>query len=82
MSPGLEVLVQEPCFSPRYPGAPEGDGFLITMIDNVPKLRNEVVSFLDPIRFFIFRYDVSKTFIAPGLFCLNRWGAKNKSEME
>ncbi|RHZ43697.1 carotenoid oxygenase family protein [Aspergillus thermomutatus] len=42
MSPGPDVLVQEPCFSPRYPGAPEGDGFLITMIDNVPKLRNEV----------------------------------------
>ncbi|OJI96134.1 hypothetical protein ASPVEDRAFT_122213 [Aspergillus versicolor CBS 583.65] len=43
MSPGPGVLVQEPCFSPRYPEAPEGDGFLITMIDNVPKLRNEVI---------------------------------------
>lgn len=47
MSPGPDVLVQEPCFSPRNPEAPEGDGFLITMIDNIPKLRNEVVSLVD-----------------------------------
>ncbi|KAH6975705.1 carotenoid oxygenase [Ilyonectria destructans] len=43
MSPGPDVLVQETCFSPRHPEAPEGDGFLITMIDNIPKLRNEVI---------------------------------------
>ncbi|KAJ5201059.1 hypothetical protein N7449_005862 [Penicillium cf. viridicatum] len=41
--PGPQCLVQEPCFSPRHPNAPEGDGFLITMIDNVPLNRNEVI---------------------------------------
>lgn len=42
-SPGPSCLVQEPCFSPRYPDAEEGDGFLITMIDNQRLNRNEVV---------------------------------------
>ncbi|GME28329.1 Carotenoid oxygenase [Neofusicoccum parvum] len=42
-SPGPGCLVQEPCFSPRSPNAAEGDGFLITMIDNIPEGRNEVI---------------------------------------
>ncbi|RMJ13474.1 hypothetical protein CDV36_006840 [Fusarium kuroshium] len=42
-SPGPNCLVQEPAFSPRYPGAPEGDGFLITMIDNMASGRNELI---------------------------------------
>lgn len=42
-SPGPSCLVQEPCFSPRHPDAEEGDGFLITMIDNQRLNRNEVV---------------------------------------
>lgn len=42
-SPGPSCLVQEPCFSPRHPDAGEGDGFLITMIDNQRLNRNEVV---------------------------------------
>lgn len=43
-SPGPNCLVQEPAFSPRHPGAPEGDGFLITLIDNMNTGRNELVS--------------------------------------
>ncbi|KAM5376886.1 hypothetical protein ACJZ2D_005230 [Fusarium nematophilum] len=41
--PGPHCLVQEPCFSPRHPDAEEGDGFLITMIDNMEYNRNEVI---------------------------------------
>lgn len=44
MSPGPGCLVQEPCFSARGPDAAEGDGFLITLVDNVPRERNEIVS--------------------------------------
>lgn len=44
MSPGQGVLVQEPCFSARGPKAAEGDGFLITLVDNMPLGRNEIVS--------------------------------------
>lgn len=43
MSPGPGTLVQEPCFSPRSLDAPEGDGFLITLVDNIPEERNEIV---------------------------------------
>ncbi|KAL3423042.1 isoeugenol monooxygenase [Phlyctema vagabunda] len=43
MVPGNNCLVQEPCFSPRSTDAPEGDGFLITMIDNIEDGRNEVI---------------------------------------
>ncbi|EEY23736.1 conserved hypothetical protein [Verticillium alfalfae VaMs.102] len=42
MSPGPDVLVQETCFSPRGSDAPEGDGFLVTMIDNIQEHRNEI----------------------------------------
>ncbi|OAL38047.1 hypothetical protein AYO20_02499 [Fonsecaea nubica] len=41
--PGPDCLVQEPAFSPRSPDAPEGDGFLITMVDNMARHRNEVI---------------------------------------
>ncbi|KAK7710977.1 hypothetical protein SLS57_008296 [Botryosphaeria dothidea] len=43
MSPGQGVLVQEPCFSARGPKAAEGDGFLITLVDNMPLERNEII---------------------------------------
>ncbi|KAF4303625.1 Carotenoid oxygenase [Botryosphaeria dothidea] len=43
MSPGQGVLVQEPCFSARGPKAAEGDGFLITLVDNMPLGRNEII---------------------------------------
>lgn len=43
-SPGPNCLVQEPAFSPRHPDAPEADGFLITMVDNMELGRNELVS--------------------------------------
>ncbi|EKG10107.1 Carotenoid oxygenase [Macrophomina phaseolina MS6] len=43
MSPGPGVLVQEPCFSARGPNAAEGDGFLITLVDNIPLERNEII---------------------------------------
>jgi carotenoid cleavage dioxygenase-like enzyme len=46
--PGPHCLVQEPCFSPRHPDAKEGDGFIITMVDNMKFNRNEVVSFCPP----------------------------------
>ncbi|KAH7070039.1 putative cartenoid oxygenase [Paraphoma chrysanthemicola] len=41
--PGEHCLVQEPAFSPRTPDAPEGDGFVITMIDNIKAGRNELI---------------------------------------
>jgi len=41
--PGPESLVQEPAFVPRSPDAPEGDGFLITLVDSMGLHRNEVV---------------------------------------
>ncbi|KAH0841806.1 Lignostilbene-alpha,beta-dioxygenase isozyme I [Fonsecaea pedrosoi] len=41
--PGPDCLVQEPAFCPRSPDAPEGDGFLITMVDNMARHRNEVI---------------------------------------
>ncbi|KZM18849.1 uncharacterized protein EKO05_0006636 [Ascochyta rabiei] len=41
--PSENCLVQEPAFSPRTPDAPEGDGFLITMIDNIETGRNEII---------------------------------------
>ncbi|EED13423.1 cartenoid oxygenase, putative [Talaromyces stipitatus ATCC 10500] len=41
--PGPDCLVQEPAFSPRSPDAEEGDGFLITMVDNMALHRNEVI---------------------------------------
>ncbi|KAF4774274.1 hypothetical protein HER10_EVM0011061 [Colletotrichum scovillei] len=42
-SPGPNCLVQEPAFSPRHPDAPEADGFLITMVDNMELGRNELI---------------------------------------
>lgn len=41
--PSEHCLVQEPAFSPRSPDAPEGDGFVITMIDNIKAGRNELI---------------------------------------
>ncbi len=33
--PGPQSLCQEPCFVPRTPDAPEGDGYIISIVDNV-----------------------------------------------
>jgi len=32
---GSQTIVQEPCFVPRTPGAAEGDGYLLAVLDNV-----------------------------------------------
>ena len=32
--PGADYGIQEPCFVPRRPDAPEGDGYLIALVDN------------------------------------------------
>jgi len=32
---GPDSLIQEPCFVPRTPNAPEGDGYLIALVDDV-----------------------------------------------
>jgi carotenoid cleavage dioxygenase len=32
---GPQTIVQEPCFVPRSPGSPEGDGYLVAVLDNV-----------------------------------------------
>lgn len=42
LDPG-NCLVQEPTFIPRTQDAPEGDGWLIVMIDNLDAHRNDLV---------------------------------------
>lgn len=32
---GPQSIIQEPCFVPRTPDAPEGDGYIIALVDNV-----------------------------------------------
>ncbi|MCC6630972.1 MAG: carotenoid oxygenase family protein [Gammaproteobacteria bacterium] len=32
---GQQYHMQEPCFVPRSPGAPEGDGYIVVVVDNV-----------------------------------------------
>jgi carotenoid cleavage dioxygenase len=32
---GPDSVIQEPCFVPRSPGAPEGDGYLIALVDDI-----------------------------------------------
>ena len=32
---GPQSIIQEPCFVPRRPDAPEGDGYIIAVVDNV-----------------------------------------------
>src|SRR5690606_10943275 len=32
---GPENLIQEPCFIPRSPDAPQGDGYIVALIDNL-----------------------------------------------
>jgi carotenoid cleavage dioxygenase len=32
---GPQTIVQEPCFIPRSANAPEGDGYLVAVLDNV-----------------------------------------------
>ncbi|KAH9208324.1 putative cartenoid oxygenase [Leptodontidium sp. 2 PMI_412] len=45
LDPG-NCLVQEPNFIPRSPDAPEGDGYIVVMIDNLDEHRNELL-FID-----------------------------------
>jgi len=32
---GPQSIIQEPCFVPRTPDAPEGDGYIIALVDNM-----------------------------------------------
>ncbi|MDT8398726.1 MAG: carotenoid oxygenase family protein, partial [Pseudomonadales bacterium] len=40
---GPESLIQEPCFVPRAPDAPEGDGYLIALVDDVVSNYSDLV---------------------------------------
>ncbi len=40
---GPDSLVQEPCFVPRTPNAPEGDGYLIALVDDIIRNYSELV---------------------------------------
>ena len=36
-------MIQEPCFVPRTPTAPEGDGYLVALVDDVVRNYSELV---------------------------------------
>lgn len=40
---GPDSVIQEPCFVPRSPDSPEGDGFLIALVDDVVRNYSELV---------------------------------------
>ena len=40
---GPQCVIQEPCFVPRSPGAPEGDGYIIAVVDNMVTNYSELV---------------------------------------
>jgi carotenoid cleavage dioxygenase len=42
---GSECIIQEPCFIPRTPDAPEGDGYIVALIDNVVSNISELAIF-------------------------------------
>jgi carotenoid cleavage dioxygenase len=42
---GPQTIMQEPCFVPRSPAAPEGDGYLIAIADNVVSNYSDLVIF-------------------------------------
>ena len=41
-SPGPDSGVQEPTFVPRSPGAPEGDGYLLVLVNRLAQLRSDL----------------------------------------
>jgi carotenoid cleavage dioxygenase len=41
-SPGPDSAVQEPQFAPRAPDSPEGDGWLLTLVNRVAEKRSEL----------------------------------------
>ena len=41
-SPGADSGVQEPTFVPRAPGAAEGDGYLLVLVNRLSQLRSEL----------------------------------------
>jgi len=42
---GPDSLIQEPCFVPRTPDAPEGDGYIVALIDNIVLNYSELAIF-------------------------------------
>lgn len=40
---GPDSLIQEPCFVPRTPDAPEGDGYIVSLVDDVVQNYSELV---------------------------------------
>ena len=42
---GPQTIVQEPCFIPRTPHAPEGDGYLVAVLDNLVTNYSELAIF-------------------------------------
>jgi carotenoid cleavage dioxygenase len=42
-SPGQGFGVQEPTFVPRKPGAPEGDGFVLSLVNRLSEMRSDLV---------------------------------------
>jgi carotenoid cleavage dioxygenase-like enzyme len=42
---GPDHLIQEPCFVPRFPDAPEGDGYLLALMDDVVNNYSELAIF-------------------------------------
>ncbi len=40
---GSESTIQEPCFIPRTPNAPEGDGYIVALVDNLITNHSELV---------------------------------------
>ena len=41
-SPGADSGVQEPTFVPRGPGAAEGDGYLLVLVNRLAQLRSDL----------------------------------------
>lgn len=41
--PGPQCLIQEPCFVPRTPDSPEGDGYIIALLDNMVSNYSDLV---------------------------------------
>jgi carotenoid cleavage dioxygenase len=41
-SPGADCGVQEPVFVPREPGAPEGDGYLLVLVNRLREMRSDL----------------------------------------
>ncbi len=48
-APGPDSGVQEPVFVPRHPGAAEGDGYLLVLVNRLSQLRSDL-AILDALR--------------------------------